>query len=157
MSGCYHHLPGPSRPETYTCLSAPSNYMGAGQAVSQHSLKGGVQAVESSQVAATPTHLRTIMPAEDGIGSARLVRRDWLLVPTPSTLPPAIQVLVMPTFCVAPKALGTGRPYGQQKVSPREMPALVSLLSHFRSPQGGSVKFYSADRAQNAIHKQKRN
>lgn len=128
MSGCCHHLPGPSRPETYTCLSAPSNYMGAGRGVSQHSLKGGVQAVESSQVAATLTHLRTIMPDKDGISSARLVRRDWLFVPTPSTLPPAIQVLVMPTFCVAPKALGTGRSYGQQKVSPREMPALASFL-----------------------------
>lgn len=113
--------------------------------------------MESSQVAATQTHLRPIMPEEDGISSARLVRRDWLLVPTPSTLPPAIQVMVMPTFCVAPKALGTGRSYGHQKVSPREMPALVSLLSHFRPPQGGSVKSYSADRAQNAIHKQKRN
>lgn len=47
--------------------------MGAGRAVRQHSLKGGVQAVESSQVAATPTHLRTIVPDEDGISSARLV------------------------------------------------------------------------------------
>lgn len=75
--------------------------------------------------------------------------------PIPSTLPPAIQVLVMPNFCVAPKALGTGRSYGQQKLSPKEMPALASLLSHFESPQGDSVKFYSPDRAQNAIHKQK--